>query len=124
MKKDHRGINLTSKPSGTGCVECVAPSGTQFNGGLYSAVTHPYRVPDNTWQATKRRWKVYSRCQPPDIGYLDNAARPHKVHAKSLKSRAIFRISNRAANLALSVRLYPRNAFRGAYAHRAGGIHV
>jgi hypothetical protein len=41
----------------------------------------PDRVPDNTWQPTKSRWKVYSQCQLLDIGYLDNAARPHKVHA-------------------------------------------
>jgi hypothetical protein len=27
MKKDHRGFNLTSKPSGDGCVESLMPSG-------------------------------------------------------------------------------------------------
>jgi len=64
----------------------------------------PDRVPDNTWQPTKSRRKVYSRCQPPDIGYLDNAARPHKVHAKPLKARVMSSISDRAANLARSVR--------------------
>ena len=32
MKKDHRGINPTSKPSGVGCVECLAsPKGWWFH---------------------------------------------------------------------------------------------
>ena len=31
MKKDHRGINPASKPSGDGCVECLAsPKGWWF----------------------------------------------------------------------------------------------
>jgi len=32
MKKDHRGFNLASKPSGDGCVECLAsPTGWWFH---------------------------------------------------------------------------------------------
>ena len=32
MKKDHRGINPASKPSGDGCVECLAsPKGWWFH---------------------------------------------------------------------------------------------
>jgi hypothetical protein len=32
MKKDHRGLNLASKPSGDGCVECLAsPGGWWFH---------------------------------------------------------------------------------------------
>ena len=32
MKKDHRGVNLVSKPSGDGCVECLAsPNGWWFH---------------------------------------------------------------------------------------------
>ncbi len=83
----------------------------RLNTGLSCAATHPDRVPDDTWQPLKSRWKVYSRWQPSDIGYLDNAARPHKVHAKSLKSGAISRGSDRPANLARSVRLSMRDAF-------------
>jgi hypothetical protein len=36
------------------------------------------RVPDDTWQRTKSCWKVYPRCQSPDIRHLDSAARPYE----------------------------------------------
>ena len=34
------------------CDPVSLTSGTQFNTGLSSVITHPDRVPDNTWQPT------------------------------------------------------------------------
>jgi hypothetical protein len=48
MKKDHRGIKLASKPSGDGCVECLASPSQELKASIQncraSETNHPATI--------------------------------------------------------------------------------
>jgi len=60
-------------------------------------------------------WRVYPRCQSPDIRYWTTRPDPTSVHAKPLRSRQFSAFRTERQNLVRSVH---------SQSHRAGGSYV